>query len=298
MIGAEEPRRPLRPALESRTLVLDGTPLHLFVSGPSDGVPLVLLHGTALDDALLTFGPVLPRLAAGRRVIALDWPGHGGSAPRRFEGIDDEMRFFARALAALGIDRADLVGYSMGGAIALAYALDQPERVRSLTLVASHGLGRSVLPLGPRITLASPVPALSLALAARLPGLLDLVVRAVVLSGGQLSRSMRRELRERARDPGRRDAFLDWLRREHGAWRYRTDLTSRLGELRVPTLLLHGRRDLVAPRWRSLRAARRIPLARCELLDAGHWLPRQRPRRFALMLERFLDDPEGFLAPT
>jgi pimeloyl-ACP methyl ester carboxylesterase len=136
----------------------------------------------------------------------------------------------------------------------------------------------------------------ALTLAALLPKLLDTAVRTLVLSGGDLSRSMRRSLRERAADPGRRSAFLAWLRREYGAWRFKTDLTPRLAQLRVPTLLLHGRRDLVAPRWRSLRAARRIPLARCLLLDAGHWLPRQQPRRFAGILERFLDDPEGFVA--
>jgi pimeloyl-ACP methyl ester carboxylesterase len=277
-------------------VALDGAPLRGFIGGRTGPeTPLVMLHGTALDDATLSFGPVLPRLAARRQLLALDWPGHGGSAPRRFRNLDDEVIFLSRALEAFGIGRADLLGFSMGGSFALAYTLAFPERVRTLTLVSSHGLGRLVLPVAPRIALAGPTPALALALADRLPTLLDSVVRAVVLSGGKLSRSLRRELHERAADPQRRTAFLMWLRRELRPWRYRTDLTPRLRRLRTPTLLIHGRHDLVAPWGRSLRASKRIAQARFRLLDAGHWLPRQQPRQFAKIVERFLNDPQGMI---
>jgi pimeloyl-ACP methyl ester carboxylesterase len=270
-------------------VTLDGAPLRGFVGGRTGpATPLVMLHGTALDDATLSFGPVLPRLATGRRLLALDWPGHGGSALRRFRNLDGEVIFLARAITAFGIGRADLLGFSMGGSFALAYALAFPERVRTLTLVSSHGLGRLVLPIAPKIALAGPTPTLALALANRIP--------ALVLSGGRMSRSLQRELHERAADPQRRTAFLMWLRRELRPWRYRTDLTPRLRRLRAPTLLIHGRHDLVAPWGRSLRASKRIARARFRLLDAGHWLPRQQPRQFARIVARFLDDPQGVIS--
>src|SRR4029077_3433574 len=86
-----------------------------------------------------------PALAEGRRAVALDLPGHGGST-KVLDGAD-ESSFAAvidRALTALDIERCHLVGHSMGGGIALTFANWQPERVASLTLIASAQLGPEI----------------------------------------------------------------------------------------------------------------------------------------------------------
>jgi pyruvate dehydrogenase E2 component (dihydrolipoamide acetyltransferase) len=105
--------------------------------------PVVLVHGFGADLNSWMF--TQPALAETRRVIALDLPGHGGST-KVLDGADESS--FASvidgALGVLGVERCHLVGHSMGGGIALAYAGWQPDRVASLTLIASAQLGPEI----------------------------------------------------------------------------------------------------------------------------------------------------------
>ncbi|MFI4948417.1 MAG: acetoin dehydrogenase dihydrolipoyllysine-residue acetyltransferase subunit [Alphaproteobacteria bacterium] len=117
--------------------------LELGGDGSPGGTPVVLIHGFGGDLNSWMF--TQPALAEKRRAIALDLPGHGGST-KTLDGAD-EASFAAvidRALAALGIERIHLVGHSMGGGIALTFANWQPERVASLTLIASAQLGPEI----------------------------------------------------------------------------------------------------------------------------------------------------------
>ena len=100
------------------------------------GEPLVLLHGVATSR--LVWRRVIERLAHDRRVIAVDVPGFGESEPAG-PGFDlDEVA--DRLAAGLGLERFDLVGHSLGGAVAVATAARHPEAVRRLVLVAPAGL--------------------------------------------------------------------------------------------------------------------------------------------------------------
>jgi pimeloyl-ACP methyl ester carboxylesterase len=109
--------------------------LSLYYEEHGSGEPLVLLHG-GLGAAEL-WAPVLPALAAGRRVIAVDLQGHGHTAdvdrPLRPETMADDI---AALIAHLGLERADVMGYSLGGLTALRTAIQHPERVRRLVLVS------------------------------------------------------------------------------------------------------------------------------------------------------------------
>lgn len=106
--------------------------------GAGDAPPLLLLHGFSghRDD----FIGVMPFLADGRRVIALDQRGHGdsvsgpGAAGYSFEQLVADLLAF---LDALEIERIDLLGHSVGGMVALRFALAHPERVRSLVFVCT-----------------------------------------------------------------------------------------------------------------------------------------------------------------
>ena len=103
----------------------------------------MLVHGFGADLNAWMFNQ--PALAEGRRVVALDLPGHGGSVKE--VGAGDAESFAAAitdAVAALGIERFHLVGHSMGGAIALVLAGTMPDRVASLTLLAPAGLGPEI----------------------------------------------------------------------------------------------------------------------------------------------------------
>jgi len=118
--------------------------LRILDMGAGDGAPIVFIHGFGADLNAWMFNQ--PALAERHRTIALDLPGHGGSS-KALKGPIDGAGFAGdldRLLAVLGVDRAHLVGHSMGGAVALHFASRQPERVASVTLIASAGLGEEI----------------------------------------------------------------------------------------------------------------------------------------------------------
>ncbi|CRM84575.1 acetoin dehydrogenase dihydrolipoyllysine-residue acetyltransferase subunit [Pseudomonas sp. 35 E 8] len=107
------------------------------------GTPLVLVHGFGGDLNNWLFNQ--PALAAERRVIALDLPGHGESGKHLQNGDAQELSLTVLDLLDhLDLDRVHLAGHSMGGLVSLTVAGQAPERVASLTLIASAGLGPDI----------------------------------------------------------------------------------------------------------------------------------------------------------
>ncbi|CRM99422.1 Dihydrolipoyllysine-residue acetyltransferase component of acetoin cleaving system [Pseudomonas sp. 34 E 7] len=105
--------------------------------------PLVLVHGFGGDLNNWMFNQ--PALAAERRVIALDLPGHGESGKALQTGDAEELSQAVLALLDhLELDRVHLAGHSMGGLVCLTVARQAPARVASLTLIASAGLGAAI----------------------------------------------------------------------------------------------------------------------------------------------------------
>ncbi|WP_043697865.1 acetoin dehydrogenase dihydrolipoyllysine-residue acetyltransferase subunit [Tepidimonas taiwanensis] len=111
--------------------------------GPEAGTPVLFIHGFGGDLGNWLFN--LDAIAETLPVIALDLPGHGQSDPK-LPGttLTDLAGFVARFLDAIGVPRAHVVGHSMGGAIAARLALEAPQRVASLMLVNSAGLGGEI----------------------------------------------------------------------------------------------------------------------------------------------------------
>jgi pimeloyl-ACP methyl ester carboxylesterase len=116
---------------------VDGLRMYYERHGPADAKepPLVLLHGGV--GGITMFGPNLPALAAERAVIAVELQGHGHTAdidrPLRFELMADDI---AALLAQLKIPQADVMGYSMGGGVALQIAIRHPQLVRRLVVIS------------------------------------------------------------------------------------------------------------------------------------------------------------------
>lgn len=122
---------------------VDGIKLRHARRGEGSGVPVLFIHGFGgdLDNWLFN----LDAVAESAPVIALDLPGHGQSTPRLpGTSLAELAGFVGRFMDAVEVPRAHLVGHSMGGAIASRLALDQPQRVASLTLVNSAGLGSEI----------------------------------------------------------------------------------------------------------------------------------------------------------
>ena len=120
-----------------------------------DGQPLILLHGAYMT--IDTLGPILPGLAAIRRVIAVEQQGHGHTAdvdrPITYEQMADDT---AALLQHLEIDNGDVFGYSMGGGIALQLAIRHPAAVRKLVVASawytSDSMHSAALEMFPLIT--------------------------------------------------------------------------------------------------------------------------------------------------
>jgi pyruvate dehydrogenase E2 component (dihydrolipoamide acetyltransferase) len=116
-----------------------------YIEAGAGGTPLVLIHGFGGDRNNWLFN--LLELAKDRRVIALDLPGHGLSSKAVADpSLTGLAASVAGLLDALAIERAHLAGHSMGAAVALTLALQQPARVASLAAIAGAGLGALVNP--------------------------------------------------------------------------------------------------------------------------------------------------------
>jgi len=120
-----------------------------------DPVPILLLHGAYMTTA--DFGPLLPGLAAQRQVVVCDLHGHGRTShadrPITYEGMADDA---AALLEHLGIARVDVVGFSMGGGVAVQLAVRHPRLVRALVPISagyrSDGMQPELLEMIPTIT--------------------------------------------------------------------------------------------------------------------------------------------------
>ena len=107
---------------------------HLYQGSGFETLPVVLLHGAG--GSHLSWPPEVRRLA-GARVFALDLPGHGNSPGRGQQSIAGYARCVLEWLGAVGLNRAAFIGHSMGGAIALEMAMQYPENVLALGLLAT-----------------------------------------------------------------------------------------------------------------------------------------------------------------
>ena len=122
----------------SRFANVDGVNVHYQESGSATDPAVVLLHG--FSSSTMVWSNVFHCLAEkGHRVLALDLLGHGYSGkPRTAEyNIESQARMVNGFLSALGIEQANLIGSSYGGAVAATLALDYPSRVRNLVLVGT-----------------------------------------------------------------------------------------------------------------------------------------------------------------
>ena len=260
-------------------------------AGPSQDITLVLLHGGG--ESAWAWRWVMPRLAERFRVVAPDLPGSGKSdlvAGRYVAGWYGT--FVADFLDAFQIERAVVIGHSLGGLAALQMALnDRGERVRGLALVDSAGLGRE---LNPALTLMT------------LPGLGDWSALCALTPPGQVQRLGWRAsgcFAHPAQVPaewyldqfwsGMRPGLLgDQLAVSRSLMNLRGQreiVIERLTDLLVPTLIVWGDSDQIIPVAHAHEATRRVRHGRLAIIpDCGHMPQVERPELFLEALDPFL----------
>ena len=284
------------PAANSRNATVGGRRIHYLEAGVDNGrsrPPVVLLHGSGIDDAVLSWKHAIEFLAEdlGRRVYAPDWPGYGESDAPGETTTEYYVGVLSGFLDALGIETAVLVGISMGGSAALGYTLASPDRVTGLVLVDSYGL-RDAVPGGTGSYLLANTPFASLfgrQFAAATEAGTRLAIGEFVYDTANLDDEFVREANERLREPGAGTAFVSFMRAEFQPDGVRTDYSRRLSDIAVPTLLVHGADDPLVPVEWSEMAADSIPAATLAVIErCGHWPPRERPDEFHDVLAEFL----------
>ncbi|HEV3000853.1 MAG TPA: alpha/beta fold hydrolase [Solirubrobacteraceae bacterium] len=244
------------------------------------GPPVVLIHG--MVNSSRHWERVALRLADRHTVIAPDLIGHGDSAtPRGDYSLGAHAAVIRDVLSAIGVDRASVVGHSLGGGVAMQFFWQFPQRTERLVLVSSGGLGHEVSPL----LRSMAIPGIGLAVAAAAH---PRVVDALAMSGPQ-ARHVARALRPLS-EPGARRAFLHTLRSVIDVRGQRVSAADRLYLLRaLPTLIVWGERDNTIPIEHGLAAHRAIGSSRfASLPRAAHFPHLEDPDGLARVLGDFL----------
>jgi pimeloyl-ACP methyl ester carboxylesterase len=264
--------------LPGRTVFVNGREFVVRQAGPDDGGDIVLIHGLG-GSGLAEWHEVGPLLSDRYRVTLIEHRNHG-VAPRftgRYE-IEDLADDTAGVLAAVGVGRATVVGYSMGGTIAQALAHHHPERVSRLVLIgtfAAHPTSWQV---------ARQAGTYLVRAWERLTGLGTPEVRAgyLILTGAVAPEHAAWVWDEtHRRDPdGGAEASLALMRFDAREW---------IGSLRVPTLVVVPTRDqLVPPSW-QYQLAGLIKEARVvDVYRGRHELPWTHPERLASEIAGFV----------
>jgi 2-hydroxymuconate-semialdehyde hydrolase len=277
------PRVTPSPSLpDTASVDVGGVPTAVIDTG-GDLPALLLLHGSGPGvSAAANWRVVIPALSATHRVIAPDQLGFGGTAT-------GSKHTFGRAawtdhalalLDALGIATADVIGNSMGGAIALSLAVARPGAIRRIVLMGTMG-----------VAMALP-PGLDTIWAYR-PGVEAMreVIGLFAYDRGLITDDLVQLRYEASLQPTVRDSWEAMFPPPRQRWVDDLSLSgAELNSVTQPVLLVHGRDDQVVP-WRSSSAVMvdLLPDCRLHLIGAcGHWTMIERAAEFLAAVEPFL----------
>ena len=249
--------------------------VHEWGSGPV----LLILHGLGDDHRALR--RLVPELSSRHRVVAPDLRGHGGTSLGHAEGSLGQLATDVVVLLdTLGLAQVDLVGFSLGGTIALQVAIQTPERVRRLVGIAtSSRVGRPALAWyqeQARIA-ETGASALRTALAEN--------VDTLFLPGSPLIADHLRLREEATADPR---GFANACRANVALGD--APLDPELHRITAPTLLIAARQDPLCPPRAAEIVAARVPGAQLEVVDGtGHEIPLERPEAVAGRILEFVE---------
>ena len=260
------------------------------------GPVLILVHGILrfAEDWLHN----IESLAQNHRVYAIDLIGYGCTSKPDIEYVLEDFVAFVRGfMDAIGIERATLIGHSLGGGVVLNVAHRYPERVERLVLVAGAGFGQKVHLF---FRLAS-LPVLPKLWARPTRLVIRQAFRQVVYDGSVITDDMVELAYERFYLPGARAALLKTIRNGVTLPGIRREILTLVQEalpsIIMPTLVIWGRQDPVLPVAHADVAVERLPNARLHLLDeCGHFPMFEHPRIFNALLNEFLAE-NGTIAP-
>lgn len=262
--------------------------LHVEVDG--EGSPAVLWHSLFVDST--TWSALRTDLRTDRRLVLIDGPGHGKSSvpPATFD-LAECAEAAARVLDILGVrEPVDWLGNAWGGHVGLTIAASSPERVRSLTTIATpvHALTRrerlTIVPMVWAYRFVGAVPPIANGLARALLGV------TFMRSRPDDAAAVVRPFRDASRNGMHRAMTSAMLNRP--------SLEPLLPQIQTPTVLIVPSRDQMLPVDQICAAATQMPSAvAIEVEGEGHVAPLiAQADALAAMIKAFWTDPEGYIA--
>jgi pimeloyl-ACP methyl ester carboxylesterase len=256
--------------IQSKTIKIDGREIHYYKAG--QGEPLVVIHGGGGDAR--TWWKNISELAEKYTVYAPDLPGYGGSQPLDGDYFIPELADFVGSFASnLGLETFYLVGHSLGGGVALNYALESPHKIKKLVLVSSLCLGTEIAFWVRLMSLPALIKSLGALTIALFKGIkwvvkqLNPVEFIMPLSPASMSVG----------------SSITTFREQSLV------LESRLSEVRMPTLLVWGAKDPIVPVRHAYDAAKVIPQCQVKVFEnRGHNVHRDELKQFSSTLTGFL----------
>ncbi|MDQ3821729.1 MAG: alpha/beta fold hydrolase [Actinomycetota bacterium] len=274
----------LLSGLEERFADVRSVRVRYYVGG--DGPPLVLVHG--LGGAAANWALLAPALAARRRLLVPDLPGHGGSSPL---AAAPTLNPFADVVAALaqreGLGPAPVVGHSMGGVVALRLAIRHPGAVRAVVLAAPAGISSTARRAQYGFAVVSALKPARLVAPFRSAIARSRLLRAVAFGYWEASDTA-------ALSPLAVEAFLSGPAIhsdvETAGWALlRDDPRTDLDRIACPRFVLWGARDHLVPVEDGIEYARRLGAPLRIVADCGHLLIGERPDACADAILAFVD---------
>jgi len=254
---------------------VNGVPIHYIERG-SGPAAAVLIHGFL--GHTYSFRYLIPELAKDRRVVAVDLKGSGYSGrPQKGDySLTEQARLVIRLMDKLGIDRASVVGHSLGGEVAMRLAANWPERVEKLVLAASVSGDR--IPSLPVTPLIKPI----LWLIGRLFG--RRIFRRQFYDPRKATKEVLEAYRRPLRIKGTGHAVYQTLRD------MRREKAVDSSRITAPVLILWASHERILPRWVLSRLRKRFPQAKVVTIEgAGHVLLEEQPEQANRAVKSFLE---------
>jgi 2-hydroxy-6-oxonona-2,4-dienedioate hydrolase len=249
--------------------------------------PMILLHGAGAGaTSRSNFVANIPALATAGRVLAVDLPGFGRSDPYV---MTDEPRgtVSARAICglmdSLGIEKANFVGNSLGGGVALTFAVDFPERVNRLVIMGSGGASVPLFTVRPTEGIKALQAAYRDPTLPKFRAFFDIML----YDGSKVSDEVLQQ-----RIASVKQEYVDaWIESYKSPER---TLAGELGKVVAPVLILHGRDDRIVPLEGGLSLLSSLPNSELHAFNhCGHWVQYEQARRSTRWLSSFLVRPSS-----
>ncbi|WP_022974991.1 alpha/beta fold hydrolase [Nevskia ramosa] len=272
----------------SRHADVDGLRLHYNEAGPSTGPAVILLHGGGPGaGGWSNFHRNIDAfVAAGFRTLLLDCPGFNKSGP--IVSADPRGLINARAvnglMDVLGIERAHLIGNSMGGLSALTFALEYPQRLDRMILMGSAGLGQSLFQPSPQEGIKLLMKLYRQPTMDNLQAMLNVFVHDPSVLTPELIQSRLDGMQRNA------EHLANFVKsNELNPKALFVDLTPRLPEIKAKTLVIWGRDDRFVPLDNGIKAVWGIPDADLVVFGrCGHWAQWEHADKFNALAIDFL----------